>query len=367
MAPMRAGLPLALPFAAIWLLLVVGFAAGDEPQADLAEITRRKSEGPLYDQNQNQNQEDYDRHADTFHYQNDLVPRENMQNDDHRTTNISLAGQEPDAALRSVKPGARRFAVGQRRYKLRGAFMDRWNVKYTGDGVQYLALYHGKGKPYVVNMVRAHLLRKLADAFQVHVPALNRWALEPAESVSSEVKLNLSLEISATIEGVYREVDEIVRNSTAKPDASSSSALVAIVSENFLLTVGAGGGRILGYASDHEIWDFTNSSMSRFTFGFNNVKAPLSPLILIHRPSLMKIQYLFMASEPLARLVSERRLYHIVLGAIDQCKKDSNEQEIYTRSIENIFKSVLYFRRTLFPPNFSAILMGINTNHTDIN
>lgn len=377
MAPLMRAAPLVL-----LLLAAVGLAAGADLEADLAELAQRPSEGPLFDEDQ----DGYDKHADIFYYQDNLVDRE-YERRNYLATKITLAGQKADATLRSVKPAVWPFGVAQRTYKPSGVLMDRWDVKDTGKGVQYLALYHGKGSTYVVNKVRAHLLRMLANALQDFVPSLSRLVREPLKVPEKGAAKNLTDSLVQTVQRVFEEVDLMVRRGMADSDASYATATVAVVADDFVLTATTGAGRVIGYTDDFETRVLTprqNLHELSNVFGAKkNRKTGLRPKTDLFSRQAYKFQFLLMETAALANDVRDDELSRIVLSSIQQHKYvESEEQEIYSGSLERIFKLLMprTFAHSDYPAildmllnprfflhsDYSAILVGLNTDYESV-
>lgn len=353
----------------VGLVLCLGLVVAGDVTSDLEKLAEQEGDELLFDEDQ----DGYDKHADIFYYQDDTVNKE-YERKRYMAAKVTLAGQKPDSTLRVVKSAVNPFGVGQRTFKQFGTLMDRWDVKDTGKEAQYLALYHGNGKAYVVNKVRAHLLRTLANAVNDYLPSLDRLA-EPDASNDEKTVHEVTDDIRGTIERVFREVDNTVRKTMADSDDSIATATVAIVSKAYIITVNVGKGKVIAYDNNYETTDLTpneDDAELRNVFGAKRSRTmPIHPHVEFFSREENGYQFLLMETPAVAEVVYDEAATSVVTSEIDQHKYvESEEQEIYSQSIVRILNQVENqqhpLKRFFVHSDYSIILVGLNTDYQDI-
>lgn len=340
------------------------------------EELAKADNGPIFDEDQ----DGYDKHADIYYYQDKQVATEYARAK-YMATQVTLAGQAVDLTGRPVKPAVHPFAVAQRTFKQIGTLKDRWDVKDTGKEAQYLALYHGKGGDYVVNKVRAHLLRTLANAVNDLIPVLDRTAEPDAAQEHAEEVEAIRDNFRATIERVCREVDNDIRRSMPDNDDSKASATVVIISKNFVVTVGVGKGSVIAYDDDYERSNLVDQTgedgvFDNHLFGVKKTRQEsIQPRVQFHSRLDTNYQFLLIETPSVTATMQahtqQKTDIEIVLSSINQHKDvEAQEQELYSSAVSNILteieNSLSAFKRFFMHSDYSVILVGLETDYTEI-
>lgn len=358
-----------LRFAPLAVLALASFSslvlAGDF-LTDVETLTVHTSK-PIF----NEDDIGYDNHADIFYYQDAAVAQEYARSN-YLATQITLAGQDVDLTGRSVKRAVYPFAVAQRTFKGFGTFKDRWDVKEFYNRYQYLGLFHGKGNDLVLNKLRAHLLRRLANAVNDFLPRLDRTGDVDVEGYTSVVG-RIKDHFRAAVENVYREVDRSIRDSMHALDDSKASATVAIVSENYVITISVGNGTVVAYDSDfakRKLVDLSKAGDDGNLFGARKSRPlfSLQPIVDFHLRFEPAIQFLLLETPSVAANVDVNTAFKAVLSSVGQHKKNTaQEQELYssavTKVLEKVSTSLSAFHRFFLHSDYSVILVGLETNY----
>lgn len=343
--------------------------AGDF-KSDIEQLTAVDN-GPIFDEDQ----DGYDKHADIFFYSDNLVARE-FARSNYLASQVTLAGQAADLTGRPVKPAVHPFAVAQRSFKQFGTLKDRWDVKDTGKDVQYLALYHGKGSDYVVNKVRAHLLRKLANDVNDLIPVLDRTAEEDAQAHQDEIE-TIQDNFRATVERVFRDVDNTIRRSMPDNDDSKASATVVIISKNFVITIGVGKGTVISYDDDFQeenLIDQTGQDglFENHLFGVKKTRQEsIQPRVQFHSRLATNYQFLLIETPSVTASVPTEVAVRLVLNGVEAYGDGAGkEQELYSSSVRNILDQVSVslspFQRFFMHSDYSVMLVGLETDYSNI-
>jgi len=283
----------------------------------------------------------FDMRDDKFYYQDDLVDKmfkRSMFTNGLRT----LAGQATDAYNWRVKDSSYPFAVGQKSAKPRGVQDDRWDVKDLDNGeVEFFALYHGEGNHFVVNKVRAHLLRRVANELQRLVPALD-LSNQGVPAHHDDLVYELHDEVRKSFEKVFHQVDEAIRDSMYETDDSWASATVVMVTKSSIVTASVGEGQVLGYDEAYMIRRLTNyrddqDAMNVFGARKTRRGTALRPHVEIFSRVKDPMMMLLIESASVAGNIKDYDVLQIISGEINQHKRISqNEQAIYSNSVSRI-------------------------------
>ena len=250
-----------LPLVGLVALCFLGPVAGDGESAKPKEIYTNGLEG-------------YDNHMDSFYYAAGAPDAENVRSK-LQTDRKILGGPISGSCVEHVKEATHPFLVVQRSLtNLRpGPNMNRWDVKdyhlvtrnkvpakepeadgneADGNGAakdkaeepQYFAVYHGKKNTFVVNMLRAELLRRVANAVNGD---LNLLDSKPNTRLNEEDIAGLQARIADIITSTFRKVDEDIKKSLSEP--SWSTASIVIVTKKYVITASVGKGKVVGYDS----------------------------------------------------------------------------------------------------------------------
>lgn len=337
----------------------------------------------------------YDLHADIFYYQDQQVAQA-YKRSIYQAGKITLAGQGPDLTGRKVQAAVNPFAVGQRSLHGLGVSSDRWDVKDNGKDGQLFALYHGNGgSDFVVNKLRAHLLRLLANNVQDYFPILARTSESDAQKHEPQVN-SIHDDLRATIENVFREVDETIRSHMKDKDDSSASATVAIVTPSHVITANVGEGRVLAYDDQFNVQDLTparDSSKVSNVFGAKKSRPDGQPLyahVEIY-PRVSKgqaggdeasdaddsddddernMQMLLLESASVSSILGNYEAFKMVLSSVNQHKEEPrHEQDLYSRALDMLLDTVaarLNVFQKLKKPDHSVALVGLETDYENI-
>lgn len=300
----------------------------------------------------------YDSMKDVFYFQDDAVAKA-FTRDKFFDTIITMAGQRPDLTGSKRPPALHPFAVAQKSLLKQGVSSDRWDVKENHNGVQYLAAYHGQKSDFVVNKVRAHLLRRVADATKDYLPILDHTA-ERNSADKQDYTDKVKEEVRNMIVSTVQDVDNDIRGAMKNNDDSAASATVAIITRYYVIVANVGSGRVIAYDSTTSVTDLSASQHAfdnkNNLFGMRKSRSGnLRPFVEIFSRYFTEpdgddedededqheLQFLLLETPVLAALMSEKEVVKIVLNEIKLHKaKPEGEQELFTNSVTNIMKSV---------------------------
>ena len=327
----------------------------------------------------------FDLHKDIFYYQDEPV-RNEYKRAKYTATQITLAGMLPDPTGRDVPKAVNPFAVAQRAANKNGALMDRWDVKDNGVDAQYFALYQGEGRDFVVNKLRAHLLRRLANVAQDFLPLLDRTAEPDALEHEKQVH-KIHDDTREAIEQVFRELDDEIRESMSESDNSRASATVAIVSKKHVITANLGGGRVLAYDSSFEVVDLTSGQDDKGLlnlFGARrdrpNGSAVHVDIVPREMDSGAKLQLLMLQTPRVAGNMrqmlkqtngNDQEAFSQVLHSIAKHRNiASHEQEMFSSAISGIIDSVSgqigALKKMFGQEDLSMMLIGLERDYDEI-
>lgn len=359
-------------------LLAIGSQANALESGDFREDLERlaSSQGPpvrVFDEQTI----GLDLRDDKFYFQDNLV-NDMFKRNKFTHGLITLAGQSSDAVNTRTKESSYPFAVAQRTTRNSGTLSERWDVKDAGDGrVQFFALYHGDGRnDFVVNKVRAHLLRRLANALQDFVPVLDRASRSDAAGAE---QLLVQDEVRQTIESIFAEVDQSIRLAMRDNDNSWASALVVMVTQWSVVTAAVGRGQVMAYDDSSAIHKLTlanqfDDSGAKNVFGAMRDRriTTLKPHVEFHSRDGSGFQMLALESAQVFDRMDDYDLWRIVRSEVNQHKGNAaHEQQIYSNSVSRILeascKRVNVLER-LFgkSPDHSVMLIGLERDYANI-
>lgn len=221
-----------------------------------------------------------DLHSDAFYYVDEPVS-EAYRRAKFATTKVSLAGQRANASLVP-------WAVGQRSGGIQLlSNLDRWDVKSSHEhGLQLVAVYQGSTRGgFVVNKVRAHLLRRLANVLAKFVPLLERSAQPDARHVDL-----VHDQVRKAVEEVFRDVDRAIRDTMYEQDGSWASATVAVVTRHHVITASVGTGAVYAFTNRFKTVNLTpnaDDEQVHNVFGAKKQRQfPLQAHVEVHRRSM---------------------------------------------------------------------------------
>jgi len=363
------------------ILLLVGLSASS---ADFVDKVTALTNPEVRITPFKENHVGYDLHADFFYFNDELVDAA-YKRKKYTETMMTLAGQNPDITGPEVPQATHPFVVAQKSTNSFGTISDRWDVRSNEHGHQFLGLYHGTKGDFVVNKLRAHLLRNVANAIQDYLPILDNTA-DPSTSDKTDYTDKVHEELKSMIKLTFRDVDQIIRESMKANDDASAAASVVVITNNFVIVASVGGGRVLGYDSSGVVSELAGSSEQEDpsnpsylnVFGLRKSKAgACEPMVEIYpRTSKdedgddMDLQFVVMESKPLAERLAKDEVVKTILSQINQHKmKDDQEQEIYTSSATRIMKMAtgrLNMFQKMQKPDYSLIFVGLQTDYSQI-
>lgn len=318
-----------------------------------------------------------DLHNDFFYYSDDKV-----NNAYKRGDYLSIKRTSSDPAAKNP------FAVAQSASTPVGSLMDRWDYKQSETGYQFFGLYHGVGRPFVVNKLRAQLLRRVANEVQDFLPFLDQTIDDPEFKKNQLYQDDVRQSVSHIIKTVYNEVDKSICGSMKDNDDSYATATVVIVTKNFVVVVNSGDSRVLGYDSTSILRDLTSEARiiggplvdgQKKEFGANKSKSKglAEPDIAFFERNFQdvdgddaKIQFLTVQSGPAASSVSDEQTKKIVISQVDRYKyRPEYEQELHSDIVINLLRasaSQTGLKRWVMNTDFSAIFIALETNYKAI-
>lgn len=346
-------------------------ADGDEAPAEGALKTAAPFE---------ENHVGYDLHNDFFYFNDELVA-EAYKRAKYTDAKFTLAGQVADMTGREVPKASSPFVVAQKSVSSKGTLNDRWDVKEDENGNQYLALYHGKSSDYVVNKLRAHLLRQVANNVKDMLPQLD----DASEKVGTEADEDGQLfetvkeEVKRMVAGTFKSVDELIRDSMRSNDDKSASANVVIKTKWNVIVASVGQGKVLSYDSTGVYTDLSDDKVCKLdSFGACKSKNnPAEPNVDVYQRYFQDedgddaaMQFILVQTPTLAKMMDNDELIKIILGQVNQHKHvREHEQELYTSAASRILQtavSKLNLFTRMSRPDFSLMLLGLETDYTQI-
>lgn len=315
----------------------------------------------------------YDLHNDFFYFDDEQV-KQAYKRSKYHSTKLTLGGQKADLTGREVTKAVNPFVVAQKAGTDSGSLSDRWDVRQDSQGHQYVGLFHGEKKDFVVNKVRAHLLRNLANSVQAHLSLLDFAVKSNPNDVNLE---SIKRDVIHDVTAVFKDVDTTIRNAMENSDDSSASAAVVITTESFVVVANLGEGAVLGYNSLGER-QVLSGSTSGDGFGLRKSKAaPCEPIVRIHSRKVQdeegdeeSLQFVIVESPLVAKSISVEQAIKTVVGQVNQLRSDEkHEQEIYatsaTRILQTVTGSVGLFQK-FAQRDYSVAIVGLETDYSKI-
>lgn len=328
-----------------------------------------------------------DLHNDYFYFSDDKAS-DAYKRTKYVSMKVTLAGQRPDLTQTSRPAATNPFAVAQMASTPIGSLMDRWDYKQSENGNQFFGLYHGVGKAFVVNKLRAQLLRRVANEVQDFLPYLDQSLEDPQFKDNKEYQEDVRETVSHVIKTVYAEIDESIRKSMAANDDSYAAATVVIVTQKYVIIVNSGDARVLSYDSTSMLRDLSSAAAisstpavtgQRKEFGANKSKSKglAEPDMAFFERSFLdadgdpsNIQFLTIQSGVAASSVSDEETKKIVISQVDAHKyREENEQDLHKGVVSNLLRTASSksgVKRWMANLDFSAIFVALETEYKRI-
>lgn len=330
----------------------------------------------------------YDLHKDMFYFSDDLVARAYKRNK-YADTKVTLAGQSISMTGNKVAKAVHPFAVGQKSVGISGSSADRWDVKQDANGNQYLALYHAYGSHFVVNKLRAHLLRRVANDVRNYLPVLDQTHKlndDKDNDAKEEYISKVREEIVSLIKDSFQNVDDEIREQLKNSDDSAASATVVILSQKFVIVANAGEGRVLAYDGTSTMSNLTPKLLGATPKSTNNLfgskkSRPVGgckPYVEVYErfrwdeeeDDEYEVQLVLLETPIVANLLPNEEAIQTVLNQVKIHKKDIGaEQDLYTSSVTKILQTVTKkggFFNMLTNTDYSTMLVGLQTDYKQI-
>lgn len=275
----------------------------------------------------------FDLHADLFYYVDSRVDQEALKS----------YWVVKDISGREVRPSLYPFAVGAKSFTRFRPHWNRFDVRDDGH-YQFVGLYSGNKGSFVVNKLRAHLLRELANSITHLLPVLDRTAAPDAAGFPQQVD-RVKKDIVENVQHVFGRVDRTIRGSMKETDETSASANVVIITKEYLVVATMGTGRVLGHNSVSFIEDLNTPTKMTYPFGnlYEKKKPSLPQVDIIPRRSVdeegdPKELQLFLIETP--RAVLKLSIYNTFHAITQQFlihrQKRFHEQEMFSSSVSRI-------------------------------
>lgn len=329
-----------------------------------------------------------DLHNDFFYYSDKKVSNA-LKRGNFLSVKVTLAGQQPDLVGRSQPAVSNPFAVGQKASRPVNSLDDRWDYKQTEKGYQFFGLYHGQGNAFVVNKIRAQLLRRVANEVQDFLPFLDQAFEDPELKDNKLYQDDIKHSVAHIIKSVYAEIDTSICASMTDNDDSLAAATVVIITDHYVIVINSGDGRVLGYDSTSLLRDLTSAAAilnsplvegQKKEFGANKSKSKglAEPDLAFFERQFVdpegdeaKIQFLTIQTGLAASAVSDEETKKIVISQVDVHKyRQENEQDLHTGVVTNLLQAASsrtpiwdrWFKNT----DFSAIFIALETTYKNI-
>lgn len=324
----------------------------------------------------------YDLHKDMFYYVDSTVDAE-YRKEVYMSTRVTLGGQQADLTGKEVRGAMYPFAVAQKSYTRFRPNLNRFDVRDSDQmganngHFQYIGIYSGNKGSYVVNKLRAHLLRQLANSVNHLLPVLDRTAEPDAQGHEEAVDV-VKEDLIENIQQVFRQVDDSIRGSMADNDETSAAANVVIVTDKYVITATMGPGRVLAYNYNCLIDDLTapedkNNHVS-YLFGDKRDRKgqSVAHVTITPRNNNGELQLLLIESPRAAQHLSDLVAFNMVLEQVNQHKRlPYHEQELYSSAVNRLMDSIgegtKFFNRVFGNDNDAAVaLVGLTRNYENI-
>lgn len=320
----------------------------------------------------------FDLHADVFYYVDSRVDQQ-YKASAYQTTRVVMGGQDIDIGGREVRPSLYPFVVGMKSYTQFRSHLNRFDVRDNGE-YQYVGLYAGDKNSFVVNKLRAHLLREVANSITHLLPVLDRTASPDAINHPNEV-ITVQKEVIDTIEAAFKFVDENIMQTMKPSDTTSASANVVVITKKYVITASMGAGRVFGYNSATLIDDLNKSDEVPVTFGYAKNKkkdyrpqVSIVPRITYDEEGPKETQLILIETPRAAKspALSNYNAFNTVLQQIVLHKdKPTHEQEIFSSSVirmlDMVHRTTRFFGRVFGGDNDAAIcLISLTRNYGNI-
>lgn len=327
----------------------------------------------------------YDLHQDLHYFRDDYV-NEAFNRKKYLNTAITMGGQDRDMTGRQVRSALNPFAVGLKSLGKLGVSTDRWDVKENGKQ-QFAAIYHGYNGNFVVNKLRANLLRGLINSVQSSLPALDQAQSGDLEKFKGTV----FDEVSDIIKNKLKETDEEIRDLMNTNDDSSATATVVIVTDKHYIVVNVGDNNAVAYNSMNEVVNLTPikpgqslEDRKKNVFGARKSRAfSLEPEVAIYPKKFLdededeaNVHYILLESPLVSQLVSDEEASKIVLGEIVQHRESlDQEQKMFEDSITRLLQtatdrvagvSKVFFPELFQKSDYAAIFIGLDRDYKNI-
>lgn len=363
------------------VILTLAFA-GSLCKADFVEELQKMASdakpGPQFEEDH----VGYDLHKDMFYYVDSTVDAENRK-EIYMSTRVTLGGQQADLTGREVKGAMYPFAIAQKSYTRFRPNLNRFDVRDSDQmgakngHFQYIGIYSGNRGSYVVNKLRAHLLRQLANSINHLLPVLDRTA-RPDSKGHQEAADVVRDHLVETIQQVLTQVDDSIRGSMADSDDTSASANVVIVTDEFVVTATMGAGRVLAYNYNCEVKELTGSKDKKnsadYLFGDRRDRKGQSKARVKITPRNQDgaIQLLLIESPRAAQHLRNVNPFNMVLEQVNQHKRlPYHEQELFSSAVNRLMDSIgdgtKFFNRVFGNDNDAIVaLIGLTRDYESI-
>lgn len=327
----------------------------------------------------------YDLHQDLHYFRDDYV-NEAFNRKKYVDTKVTMGGQARDMTNRQVMPAYYPFAVGQKSIGKMGVSSDRWDVKKNKQQeYQYIGLYHGYNSNFVVNKLRANMLRRVANSVKSYLPTLDNADANDLKEFKNTVFDEMANIVSSTM----KQVDDEIRDQMNENDESSATATVGIITPKYVIIANVGDNRALAYNSMNELInltpnDYMGVNSDHNVFGARKTRSQsCEPNVKIYARNFLdedgdpaKIHYVLFESPIVAQLVADEEASKIVLSEIYQHgSSEDNEQKLYEDSVTRLLQTasdrVTGVSKAFFPEffqksDFAAILVGLDKDYKNI-
>lgn len=358
------------------LLAVASFSYGADVADELGEQEEKFDESTV----------GLDLHNDYFYF-NDALVSADYTRSKYKSIKVTMAGQRENLVKQTQKEATNPFAVAQTSSTGWGSLMDRWDYKQTKKGYQFFGLYHGAGRPFVVNKVRAHLLRRLANDVQDTLPFLDQAVEDPKLKENLEYLSDVKETVTHNINSVYSQIDQSITSSQLDNDDSLAAASVVIVTKHFVIVANSGDGRVLSYDDTSMLRDLTSEAAivgrsaaggQKKEFGANKSKSKgfVEPNLRFFERKFVpvegeeaELQFLVVQTGPAARAVSAEQTKKIVLSQVQAHKHHvENEQDLHSGVVTNLLRTAVSKSAFSFVKNVdvSAMFIALETEYTNI-
>lgn len=328
----------------------------------------------------------YDLHKDLHYFRDDYV-NEAFSRKKFNDIKVTMAGQAKDMTDRVVQSAHYPFAVGMKSLGKLGVSTDRWDVKVNSAKQQFVALYHGYSSNFVVNKLRANLLRRVANAVKDYLPTMDQAQASDLEQYRRTVFDDVTDIVKTTLQDVDGEIRELMNDN----DDSSATATVMIVTDNYLIVANVGDNNAIAYNSANEIVNLTPSGFGQQTidqrsnlFGARKSRShPCQPEVGVYPRNFLDedgdpahIHYVILESPLVSDLVSDEEASKIVLREVVQhAETPEQEQSMYENSVTNILETasnrVTGISKAFFPElfqksDYATIVVGLDRDYKNI-